>query len=113
MKTIQDLKIGDAVFYLTGYEVRQSKIATLGGNYAVGVGDGSYSACTRESIKWIDIKDNTSFITYYGNKYYTSQSEAIIEVKEKIKKAIEEQAEKVQKETNELLALKDEMYKYL
>lgn len=106
MKTFADLKIGDTVYEVTGYELANRTITNLGKR---GVCVKDY--CSRK--EWNEIDEETFTEFDYGHIFYCNQSEALMALKEKIRKSIDNKAAEIEKATREMLDLKEIMYKYL
>jgi hypothetical protein len=111
MKTFADLKIGDPVWMLhAASHIEKVSVEELRSGNAIPVVFSGYNKYIK--VPWNNIKDLTSSETDYY-KVYCNMSEALEALKESYKDAIDKQWGKVQEAMDELIRLKNAVYKYL
>ena len=82
MKTFKDLKIGDPVYYLSGHEIIQESIKSLG-NYDRPVEFDTGWVCKTDYDK-----DATKLKKRYGCHVYCNKSESLMDLKTKMIKEV-------------------------
>ena len=112
MKTIKELKIGDALYIARpSGKIEKDFVQSLAGDKAIKSYNSSFTS--DHDVSFDSLKDSTFFMGYYNNKVFLNQSEAIMEVKSLLCDALDKKFAEIESLHKEAIEIKNKIAEYL